>query len=111
MTILFYWETSAQISVYVIADFCGIYNFKNIVNKATCYKNPDNPSCIDLILTHRQKSFQDTRVIETDLSDFHMMATTVLKTSFKKQPSKVISYRDYKNVSQLKLRNDLGKSL
>ena len=93
-----------------MVDFCGIYNFKNIVNKPTCYKNPNNPSCIDLILTNRQKSFQDTRVIETGSSDFHM-TTSVLKTWFKKQPSKVISYRDYKNYSQVKFRISLDQSL
>ena len=26
------------------------YNFKNLLNKPTCYKNPTNPSCVGLIL-------------------------------------------------------------
>ena len=42
-----------------MTDFCGIYNLKNLVNKPTCYKKTDKPSCIDLILTNRQKSFQE----------------------------------------------------
>ena len=83
-----------------MGDFCGIYNFKNLVKKTTCYKNLDNPSCIDLILTNRQNSFRDTKVIETGLSDFHKLTATVLKVYFKKQPPKIISYIDYKNFSQ-----------
>ena len=105
-------EFNSEMSEDAMVVFCGIYNFKNIVNKPTCYKNPNNPSCINLILTtNRQKSFQDTRLIETSLSDLHMMTTSALKTWFKKQPSKVISYRDYKNYSQVKFRNSLGQSL
>ena len=69
-----------------MGDFRELFNFKNLVKDPTCYKNPDNPSCIDLILTNRQNSCQDTRVIETGLSDFHKLTATVLKTSFKKKP-------------------------
>ena len=50
-------------------------------------------------------------MIETGLSDFHMMTATVLKTFFKKQPAKVISYREYKHFSQFKFRNALEQSL
>ena len=36
-------------------DFLNIYNLKNLVKQKTCYKNPENSSCIDLILTWRNK--------------------------------------------------------
>ena len=35
----------------VLKDFCNLYNLTSLINKATCYKNPNNPSCIDLLLT------------------------------------------------------------
>ena len=73
--------------------------------------NPANPSCIDLILTNRQKQFHNTTVVETGLSDFHKMTVTILKTSFKKAPPKVVSYRDYKNFSQLYFRSELQQCL
>ena len=50
--------------------------------------NIENPRCIDLIITNREKKFQNTMVIETGLSDFHNMAVTILKTSFTKQQPK-----------------------
>ena len=94
-----------------MGDFCGIYNFINLVKKPTWYKNLDNPSCIDLILTNRQNLFQDTRVIETGLSDFHKFTATVLKVYFKKEPCKIISDRDYKNFIKFRFRNELDQLL
>lgn len=48
--------------------FCQIYCFKNIVKEKTCFKNPLNPTCVDLIITNRPKSFQESEVGETGLS-------------------------------------------
>ena len=31
-------------------DVSPIYNSKNIIREKTCYKNPENPRCIDLII-------------------------------------------------------------
>ena len=57
----------------------------------------ENPSCIDLILTNKPKSFQGTYVIETGLSDFHRMTLAVLKTHYRKLPPRIINYRDFSN--------------
>ena len=65
--------------------FCTTYNFKNLVKEPTCYKNADNPSCIDLILTNKPSYFQMTTVSETGLSDFHKLTVTALKFSYLKQ--------------------------
>ena len=37
----------------------------------------------DLILSDTPRSFQNTYVIETELSDFHLMTLTVMKKSFR----------------------------
>ena len=39
-------------------SFCQISNFKNLLHKPTCYKNLNNPSYVDLILTNRSKTLQ-----------------------------------------------------
>ena len=39
-------DFNAEISEPNLASFCTFYNFKNLISKPTCYKNPDNPSCI-----------------------------------------------------------------
>ena len=94
-----------------IIDFCSIYGLKNIIHTPTCFKNVNNPSLIDLILTNRYRSFQSTTVAETGLSDFHKMTVTVLKTFFKKAPPKIITYRDYKYYSHKKFRIELESAL
>ena len=66
-----------------------------------------NPSCIDLILTNRCMNFENTTNVDTGLSDFHRMTITVMKTFFKKKKPKIISYRDYKNFSNISFRNEL----
>ena len=57
--------------------FCGNYGLKNLIKPPACYKNPSNPTCIDLILAILPQSFQSTCVVEIGLSDFHMMTLTV----------------------------------
>ena len=54
-------------------DFCQIYGCKNIVKGKTCFKNPINPACIDLIITNRPKYFQEPEVIETGLSNYESL--------------------------------------
>ena len=52
--------------------FCDTFNLTILIKEPTCYKNPDNPSCIDLILI-KKPSFQTSCVAETGLFDFHWM--------------------------------------
>ena len=92
-----------------IEIFCCSYNLTSMVNKATCYKNPDKPTCIDLILTNCPGSFQNSCVVETGLSDFHKMVVTVMKTSYRKSQPKIIHYRNYKNFSNDIFRDSLQK--
>ena len=68
-----------------IAQFLNFYNLKDLVKQNTCFKNPDKPTCIDLILTNWLRSFQNTDTFEIGLSDFHKLIFTVLKQHFPKQ--------------------------
>ena len=83
------------------------------MKELTCYKNPGNPSCIDLFLTNRPITFQctTTTTIETGISDFHKLVVTILKTFRKKQRPKTIHYRNYKNFENDNFRQDLKKEL
>ena len=92
-------------------SFCESYNLTNLVKQPTCFKNPEKPRCIDLILTNRPKSFQTTSVIETGLSDFHRMTVSVLKMRFQKIPPRIISYRDFSNYHNANFINSLTEIL
>ena len=61
-------------------SFWELYRFKSLIKE--CFKNLENPSCIDLILTNSPYSFQNSCIIETSLSDFHKMIVSVMKTTF-----------------------------
>ena len=39
---------------------CSNYNLTSMINKPTCYKNRDKPTCLDLNLTNRPGSFQNS---------------------------------------------------
>ena len=62
--------------------FGGSYTLSSLIKETTCYQNPQNPSCIDLILTNSLYSFQNSCVINTGLSDFYMMTVNVMKTTY-----------------------------
>ena len=94
-----------------ISDFCEIYNTKNIIKEKICFKNPENPTCIDLILTNRPRSFQYSTVVETGLSDFHKMCVKVMKMYHCKQRPSVITYRKFKNFSNMEFMKDLEEHL
>ena len=66
-------------------DFCETHNLENLIKVPTCFKNLMNPSSIDVILTNRKNSFQNTMAIETGPSDHHKMTLTALKVFFRKR--------------------------
>ena len=84
----------------VVKDFCDIYSLKNLITEPTWFKSIVNPSSIDLILTNRSQSFQNSQVVETGLSDHHKMTVTVLRTFCPKQSPIRINYRDYKHFDR-----------
>ena len=78
-----------------------------MIKGPTCFKNPERPTSIDVMLTNSYRSFQNSCAIETGLSDFHKMIVTILKTYFQKKEPKIIQYRDYKNFSEVEYREFL----
>ena len=56
-------------------------------------------SDIHLILNNRQKSFQDSTIIETGLSTFHTLTAAVIKSYFKELEQKLLIYHRFENFS------------
>ena len=79
--ILLYWVTSRQ----------------NLLTLKTCFKNPNKVSCIDLTITNRPKSFQNSLVIETGLFYFQKICITVIKMYYSKEKPPIIYYRKFKD--------------
>ena len=93
----------------IFLRICDLYGIKSLIRVPTCYKNPANPTCIDLMLTNSNRSFQNSCTIETGLSDFHKMIVSVLQIYFQKREAKVINYWDYRNFSNEEFRQQVPK--
>ena len=57
-------DFNAQASDTSVKGFCDVHKFKHLIKEPTSYKNPNNPKFIDLMLTNRQRSFQNSCVID-----------------------------------------------
>ena len=87
-----------------IAEFLSLCNLKNLAKQNICFKNPDKPTYIDLILINCPPSFRS-------LSDFHKLTFTVLKQHFPKQKPRVVIHRQYKNFRNDYFRIELENAL
>ena len=58
--LLFLGDFNAGVEDTSVKNFCRSYNLTSMIHKLTCYKNPDRPSCIDLILTNCPRYFQNS---------------------------------------------------
>ena len=84
---------------------------KNLVKQNTCYENPKNPSCNDLILPNRPRIFQNTDAVKRRLSYFYKLIIVVLKKCIPKQKPKITGYGDYQNFCIVAFRVDIDKKL
>ena len=87
------------------------HELSNLVNEKTCFKNVQNLSCIDLLLTNNISVFQQTATVCSGLSDCHKPVLTVLKMSIPKVNPRQITYRDYRKFDSLKFNNELKNIL
>ena len=79
--------------------FCDNNSFKNVIRQSTCYKRPSNPICIDLILVTTPQNLKALVVLETGLSNFHLITVTVMRKIFRKLKPRILYYRSHKHFS------------
>ena len=102
-------DFNSEVRESPMIDFMNTYNLENLIREPTCFKIPDNPTSVDLMLTNRPKSFMLSNVIETGLSDFHLMTTIVMRAHYLKLKPKIISYRNFKNYNNNQFREEYLK--
>ena len=107
--LLFLRHFNASVSEKCLDDFCNLNGLTSLIQKPTCFKNPDKPTCIDLILTNQPCCFQHSKVFKAGFSDFHLLTVTELKMSSQKLQPKIINHRDYKNFDNEKFQSDIWK--
>ena len=62
-------DFNAQEGEKCLDTFSYQHELKSLNKEATCYKNPNKPSCTDLVLTNSPRSFFNTENHFTGLSD------------------------------------------
>ena len=60
-------DFNVEVEEQNLPNFMSVHNLKTLINQKTCFKNPENPTCIDLILTNSPRGFQSSSVFETAL--------------------------------------------
>ena len=106
---IFIGDFNTSVEESQMENFCNLNCLESLIQKPTCYKNPSQPTCIDLILTNRPSYFQHSEVFETNLSDFHLLTGTELEINFQKQKPKIIACRDYNKFDNNAFRHDIEK--
>ena len=75
-------DFNAQEGEKCLNTFLYQHELKSLNKEATCYKNTNKPSCIDLILTN--SSFINPKTYFTGFSDCHKLDLSVFKATFSK---------------------------
>ena len=104
-------DFNAEISDLNMESFCTINSLKCIIKVPTCYQNPDNPTCVDLILTNCPENFQESSTLEIRLSDFHKMVLNVFKSKGPNLSPKVVSYRKHKHFDSDRFKLEVPNKL
>ena len=52
-------DLNCEINKSSMPTFCESLDLKILINSPTCFKNPENPKCIDHMLTNRSNQFQN----------------------------------------------------
>ena len=74
------------------------FGLVSLITAPTCFKSPENPSSIDVILTNKKKSFLKSGTYETGVSDHHKLIFTVMRSILDHTVPKVVTYRDYRSI-------------
>ena len=96
--LLVFGDLNLEASDHTLSLLIDQLELYSMIKAPTCFKSSSG-RCIDLFLTNRKHSFQNSQSFETGFSDHHHLIYTVLKTTFVKVPPKVDQYRNYKHFS------------
>ena len=103
-------DFNMQIKDLPLSVFLVEQDLQDLVKNKTCYKCISG-TAIDLILTDQKNSFQHTNVLETGLSDHHLMVYTMFKSTFSREPARNKTYRCYKRFNKKEFLNSLNNKL
>ena len=109
--LIIFGDLNVSIDNSYMAGFFDTYDLRSLITDPACFKNPENLTCVDLILTNHPNSFHNFYVIETSLSDLHKMTVTIMKASFRRLQPRIINCKDCKHFQNNAFREELLSEL
>ena len=92
-------DLNAEVNQECMKHFFETDDLNSLIKVPTCYKNPEKPSCIDLLLVNRTKSLSAVDQISIRL--------TVMKTTFEKRKPRATYFRNWNEICNEKFRTKL----
>jgi len=90
-----------------IEHFMKGYNLKNVIEGPTCFKNAQNPTLIDVILTNTPLRISSHFNCSIGVSDFHNLICVATKMHAPIVGKRKIMYRSFKHFDDTKFNDDL----
>lgn len=89
-------------------DFLQMYDLDNVIDKPTCFKNIENPSLIDVMLTNSPRRLAAHLNVSIGVSDHHNIICAATKIQLDRNNIRHIKYRSMKNFSNENFLLDLS---
>ena len=93
-----------------LEKICDLFNLTNLKHRYEACFTWDHKSSIDLIPINTPKSFQNTCVAGTGLSDFHKLISTFFKTQITCLKRKIAFYRNCRHFEDSRFLEDLNST-
>ncbi len=90
-----------------IQDELDVFYLQNLVEGPTCFKNPDNPSSVDVILTTCHRRVASCENLNIGVSDHHNIVVASTKMHASRYEKRHITYRSYRHFNEDTFLNDL----
>ena len=82
-----------------LTELCDIFCLENLMRDTTC-ETSNSSSSVDVILTNKNRSFQNSSTVATGLSDVHKMILRFMTANYEHLKPIQIRYRSYKHFRE-----------
>ena len=90
-----------------LIEIMELFDYKNLITDATCFKKGCTPTLNDVILTNASKKCMKSLNFPTGISDCHNFISTVINSNIAKDEMSKFEYRSFRGFNQEQFLSDL----
>ena len=90
-----------------LTELCDIFCLEKLIRDTTC-ETSNSSSSVDVILTNKSMSFQNSSTVATGISDVDKMILTSIRANYERLKPIQIRYRSYKRFTEDLFLHDPG---